>query len=381
MVSVVGLELVVEVVAFRSRNEVQPVEGSVTDHSRGIVESGDESHRLEQVEPLAVAGRLVVADDGEEGDVGVRKRSEHVDGAEQVGEARLPVVEQVAGVDDRVHLVRDGVVGDAPEGVEEVLPSLRQVVLPVAEVGVARVYHPCHGFEFWLPRYRGVATAAKVKRSSPRRVTYVPATRPGNMDLALDAVAAHTPVTAMTEEREAAVVVPIVERDGREYLLFIKKADHLGSHAGQMSFPGGGREPSDEDLYATALREAREEVDMHTDAVAYVGQLDDIATVSGYAVRPFVVRAPDQTWVPDDREVAEVVPLPIDELVDLDNYESEERDHPQRGNVRLHFFRVDGYTVWGATGWMLVQFLELSTEWRQPTEPDRVVDPDAEFPV
>jgi len=201
------------------------------------------------------------------------------------------------------------------------------------------------------------------------------------MDLALDAVAAHTPVTAMTEEREAAVVVPIVERDGREYLLFIKKADHLGSHAGQMSFPGGGREPSGEDLYATALREAREEVDMHTDAVAYVGQLDDIATVSGYAVRPFVVRAPDQTWVPDDREVAEVVPLPIDELVDLDNYESEERDHPQRGNVRLHFFRVDGYTVWGATGWMLVRFLELSTEWRQPTEPDRVVDPDAEFPV
>ncbi|WP_075936592.1 NUDIX domain-containing protein [Halosegnis longus] len=201
------------------------------------------------------------------------------------------------------------------------------------------------------------------------------------MDLALDAVAAHTPVTAMTEEREAAVVVPIVERAGREYLLFIKKADHLGEHAGQMSFPGGGREPSDEDLYATALREAREEVDMHTDAVEYVGQLDDIATVSGYAVRPFVVRAPDQTWVPDDREVAEVVPLPVEELVDLDNYESEERDHPQRGNVRLHFFHVDGYTVWGATGWMLVQFLELATAWRQPAEPDRVVDPDAEFPV
>jgi hypothetical protein len=42
---------------------------------------------------------------------------------------------------------------------------------------------------------------------------------------------------------------------------------------------------------------------------------------------------------------------------------------------------VDGYTVWGATGRMLVQLLELTTDWRMPAEPDRVVDPDAELPL
>jgi 8-oxo-dGTP pyrophosphatase MutT (NUDIX family) len=201
------------------------------------------------------------------------------------------------------------------------------------------------------------------------------------MDLALDRVREHTPVAVSEGEREAAVLVSVVERDGRPHVLFIKRADHLGEHAGQMSFPGGGREPSDADLLATALRESREEVGMATDGVEIVGRLDDIATVTSYSVRPFVARVPDQEWVPDDREVAEVVLLPLAELTDLENYESERRDHPHYGDVRLHFFRVDGYTVWGATGNMLVQFLELATDWRAPADVDRVVDPDADYPV
>jgi 8-oxo-dGTP pyrophosphatase MutT (NUDIX family) len=201
------------------------------------------------------------------------------------------------------------------------------------------------------------------------------------MDLALDRVREHAPVAMSEGEREAAVLVPVVERDGRPHVLFIKRADHLGEHAGQMSFPGGGREPSDEDLLATALRESREEVGMATAAVDVVGRLDDIATVTSYSVRPFVARVPDQEWVPDDREVAEVVLLPLTALTDLANYESEQREHPHYGDVRLHFFYVDGYTVWGATGNMLVQFLELATDWRAPAEVDRVVDPDADYPV
>lgn len=201
------------------------------------------------------------------------------------------------------------------------------------------------------------------------------------MELALDRIRDHEPVPSAAGEREAAVLVPVVERNGEPHLLFIKRADHLGEHAGQMSFPGGGREPSDETLLATALREADEEVGMNADGVEVIGRLDDIGTVSSYSVRPFVARVPDQTWIPDEREVAEVVLLPLSELTALSNYESERRDHPHYGDIRLHFFRVDGYTVWGATGRMLVQFLELATDWRMPPEVDRVVDPDAEYPV
>ena len=201
------------------------------------------------------------------------------------------------------------------------------------------------------------------------------------MRMDLSALGRHTPRSIDDAEREAAVVAPVVGRPEGDALLFTKRADHLGQHPGQMSFPGGGREPSDEDLEATARREADEEIGLRSDEIEMVGRLDDIPTVSDYSVRPFVSRVPDREYVPDEREVAEIAVLPVDELTDLDNYDSEHRDHPYYGEIRLHFFRVGGYTVWGATGRMLVQLLELTTDWEMPPEVDRVVDPDADFPV
>jgi len=201
------------------------------------------------------------------------------------------------------------------------------------------------------------------------------------MRIDLSAIARHSPRSVDDAEREAAVVAPVVDRDGDDALLFTKRADHLGQHPGQMSFPGGGREPSDADLEATARREANEEIGLRPAEIDIVGRLDDIPTVSDYSVRPFVSRVPDREYVPDEREVAEIAVLPVEELTNLDNYESERRDHHYYGEIRLHFFYVGGYTVWGATGRMLVQLLELTTDWEMPPDVDRVVDSDADFPV
>jgi 8-oxo-dGTP pyrophosphatase MutT (NUDIX family) len=196
-----------------------------------------------------------------------------------------------------------------------------------------------------------------------------------------DAVARHPPVTIASAERRAAVVAPVFERDGAPHVLFTRRADDLGEHPGQMSFPGGGAEPEDPDLEATALREADEEIGLRPEEASVVGRLDEIETVSDYAVSPFVAEIPNRTYEPGDGEVAEIVPLSVPALTDPANYESERRDHPRYGPIRLHFFHVDGYTVWGATGRMLVQLLELATDWSAPDEVDRVVDPDADFPV
>ncbi|MFC7249659.1 NUDIX hydrolase [Halomicroarcula sp. GCM10025324] len=195
-----------------------------------------------------------------------------------------------------------------------------------------------------------------------------------------DRVAAYDPIVVEDEQREAAVIVPVVERTEGEAILFTKRAEHLTDHPGQMSFPGGGREPEDDDLLATALREGNEEIGLDPMAVNVVGRLDDIRTITHYSVRPFVSRIPDREYRPNDEEVAEVVTLPVAALTDLGNYESEQRDHPYYGEIRLHFFYVDGYTVWGATARMLVQLLELATDWRMPPEPDRYTGPDDDLP-
>ncbi|MDQ2053277.1 MULTISPECIES: CoA pyrophosphatase [Halobellus] len=197
----------------------------------------------------------------------------------------------------------------------------------------------------------------------------------------LSRVSAYTPEPVGGAGQQAAVLAPVLVRDGETHVLFTKRADHLGEHPGQMSFPGGSREPEDGTLQTTALREADEEIGLRSKEAAVFGRLDDILTVTDYSVRPFVAAVPNRAYDPDEREVAEVVPLAVSDLADLDNYESERREFSGYGCRRIHYFHVGDYTVWGATGLMLAQLLELTTDWTVPEEPDRVVDSDAELPV
>jgi len=197
----------------------------------------------------------------------------------------------------------------------------------------------------------------------------------------LSGLSRYSPSRLDAADREAAVLAPIIQQSDRYEILFTKRSEHLGTHPGQMSFPGGGREPEDRDLQETALREANEEIGLAPYEAEIIGAVDDKETVTRYLVRPFVGLIPDREYTRDEYEVAEIVRLGVDELTNRKNYESEYREHPEYGPLRIHFFHVDGYTVWGATGEMLAQLLELTTDWEIPLEVDRVADPDAELPI
>lgn len=88
--------------------------------------------------------------------------------------------------------------------------------------------------------------------------------------------------------REAAVLVPLVERKEGLSVLLTRRADHLNSHAGQISFPGGRVEDTDSSPIDAALRESEEEVGLDRSFVTVSGILDTYSTGSGYRILPVV---------------------------------------------------------------------------------------------
>ena len=157
----------------------------------------------------------------------------------------------------------------------------------------------------------------------------------------------------------AAVLVPIVERADAPTVLFTRRTDHLKSHSGQISFPGGRMEERDETPEATALRETREEIGLSEADIEVLGRLAVRETGTGYRVVPVVgMLAPPLSLVPDDNEVAEIFEVPLDFLIDPANRRFETR---VRDNVERRFYAIpyEGYFIWGLTARILVNLGDL----------------------
>jgi 8-oxo-dGTP pyrophosphatase MutT (NUDIX family) len=158
---------------------------------------------------------------------------------------------------------------------------------------------------------------------------------------------------------KAAVLMPLVDR-GEPVLVFAKRTERVGTHRGQISFPGGRVDPSDAGFLEAALRESEEEIGLPRTAVEPLGALDDTETVATqFIITPFVgvVRAP-VAWQPDGHEIEKVIEVPLAALRDLANLRVEYRE---RGGVRheVLFWDYQGETIWGATARILKQYLDL----------------------
>ncbi len=154
--------------------------------------------------------------------------------------------------------------------------------------------------------------------------------------------------------RPAAVLVPLVERRNGLTVLLTQRADHLSSHAGQVSFPGGRVEQHDESHVEAALRETEEEIGLAREFVSISGMLDIYRTGTGYAVHPvvgFVREGFD--LVADQSEVAEIFEVPFEFLMDPANHQK--RKTHWNGKDRTYYEMPYGnYYIWGATAGMLV---------------------------
>ena len=156
----------------------------------------------------------------------------------------------------------------------------------------------------------------------------------------------------------AAVLLLLHERGGAEHLLFQVRTHLVEHHKGEISFPGGARDPGDASLEATCLRETEEEIGVAPADVEIYGRLDDVPTRSRFAMSPCVgaiTRPGPYPFRLAGREVAELLAAPLDWL-----RSGEAREWTARpGAPPAPAFRCGGRLIFGATARVVDRFLRL----------------------
>jgi 8-oxo-dGTP pyrophosphatase MutT (NUDIX family) len=166
------------------------------------------------------------------------------------------------------------------------------------------------------------------------------------------------PAKAAAELRPAAVLVPLlVEREGHS-LVLTRRAKTLRRQPGDISFPGGAIDPSDETPLAAALRESREEVGLESEAVTLLGQMDERPTSTGFRITPFVGAILGPYEFAPNHEVGELLKVPIRVLSDPAALSIEKRLF--HGLIHdVYHYRYGEHDIWGITGQLVRDFLEL----------------------
>jgi 8-oxo-dGTP pyrophosphatase MutT (NUDIX family) len=181
-------------------------------------------------------------------------------------------------------------------------------------------------------------------------------------------LAAYTPRDLAVEDHpRAAVLIPLYRHRGELHVVLTKRTDRVEHHKGEISFPGGARDPADIDLVATALRESDEEIGLESKHVEVIGRVDDFITISRFHVTAYVgALDPDVSpypWRPQAREVAEILEVPLLHLLDAANLVRDAR--LINGRVAaMESFQFGEHLVWGATARMLRNFLDVAVAER-----------------
>ncbi len=158
----------------------------------------------------------------------------------------------------------------------------------------------------------------------------------------------------------AAVLVPLISRDGEVTVLLTQRSAHLNDHPSQISFPGGRVEGGDENRIETALREAEEEIGLARNRVDVIGTLADYDMPSGFRISPVIgwIEPPFAMKL-DPFEVESAFEVPLSFVFDPANHQRRSYDFNDRHRDYLAI-PFEGRYIWGATAGMLYSlYLQL----------------------
>ena len=151
----------------------------------------------------------------------------------------------------------------------------------------------------------------------------------------------------------SAVMVLLYPKGGEYCILLNKRSDQVEHHKGEISFPGGARDPEDRDSLETALRETEEEMGINRDDITVIGEMDEVVTRSNFLINVFTgtIKYP-YPFKPSAIEIAEVLEFPVSALIDPANRRTETRwddGHPATSYSYVH----QEHVVFGATARIL----------------------------
>ena len=164
----------------------------------------------------------------------------------------------------------------------------------------------------------------------------------------------------------SAVLFPLIPHEENPYEIILIHRSNMGlRHRGEISFPGGKFDPKyDKSLKDTALRETKEEIGVPNEKVKIIGCLDDFPTMTKFIITPFIsIIDKNQKLKRDEREVQKILKVPIDFFLMKVNFREQSIDIENDKFPIFYFNYIDEingnpYTIWGATAYMIVTFIE-----------------------
>ena len=181
------------------------------------------------------------------------------------------------------------------------------------------------------------------------------------LDKITEKIKSYSGTPPVEELRQAAVLIAVTDSEDPE-LIYTLRSNKVGSHGGEVSFPGGMFEKEDKDLQKTALRESQEETGLDQSKVNILGPIDTVVSRFNISVTPYVGIVPNNIELNNNSdEIEACFRVPLSFLLKDKRHRNDEIN--RNGDIFfMPAYSFDSYIIWGLTAMITVDFLNIALE-------------------